>query len=255
LADAPDERIAMGFESQQSCVGELVAGASAYIKRFPPPDGAFDPLGDWKQTFVLWTVNYKAKVGALVLERQKRDAQKFALKVEWHVQQRGYGFHHVSASISCASDALATPLWWRSEVKLPPASEQPLRGDRGVCEASARDGVIVTADAKKPFGDKPLGAWTSNWSLLEAVQRLDGEKAKLQAFTMLDFLDVRKDEQQLSFMGRQKVTCAGKELDLTGYQQVGRGILPYEYWVDENRRLRFVISGSRAYFAVSEDAK
>ncbi len=73
-------------------------------------------------------------------------------------------------------------------------------------DARVNNGVIELSSGRRRFADKPLKDWTCNWSLLEAVQRLGGQKIKPLNFTALDFLETRKDDQTLSYMGAQEVT-------------------------------------------------
>jgi hypothetical protein len=47
--------------------------------------------------------------------------------------------------------------------------------------------------------------------------------------------------------GQTVAVAGGKQLALTGYERIGEGILPYRYWLDEQHRLLFVLSGPRSY--------
>ena len=38
-----------------------------------------------------------------------------------------------------------------------------------------------------------------------------------------------------------------KKISLQRFEQIGHGILPYEYWLDKNHRLVIAVTGPRAY--------
>jgi hypothetical protein len=80
------------------------------------------------------------------------------------------------------------------------------------------------------------------------VQHLRGKDTAPLRFALLEDLDLLKPNHRLSFAETATVKAAGgSELKLTGYEQIGEGVLPFHYWLDEQRRLLFVLSGPRAY--------
>ncbi|MHC4417974.1 MAG: hypothetical protein ACYSU6_05245, partial [Planctomycetota bacterium] len=96
------------------------------------------------------------------------------------------------------------------------------------------------------------GNLTSNWSLFDAVQRLGGKEAPSGSFTMLEDLRLVRGEQRLSFDGEAEFELGGKKMRLYGYHQIGEGILPIHYWLDEEGRLLFALGGVRVYLWHSE---
>jgi ATP synthase F1 gamma subunit len=61
--------------------------------------------------------------------------------------------------------------------------------------------------------------------------------------TLLEEMDLLKRNQRLTFAE----TITFKQLRLTSYEQIGDGVLPFHYWVDERHRVLFVLSGQRSY--------
>jgi hypothetical protein len=109
------------------------------------------------------------------------------------------------------------------------------------------DAVAAQFGSHKRMSKVPA-PFTSNWSLFDAVQRLSGKGAAPLRFAVLEDLDLVKPNQRLTFVeGTSVAVGEGRQLALSGYERIGEGILPYHYWVDEQHRLLFVLSGPRAY--------
>ncbi len=161
-------------------------------------------------------------------------------------------FQHLQANINCTADSLATPNSWQAQSGILDDSGNPI-GDLTVNkDVKVKDGVFEFSGGRRRFADNPLKIWTSNWSLMEAIPRLGGQQTKPLNFTMLDFLDERKDEQVLSYIGTLTITLGGRAAQLQGYQLMGRGILPMEYWLDEHGRLVILLGHERCLLAIEE---
>jgi hypothetical protein len=118
------------------------------------------------------------------------------------------------------------------------------------------------------------GAFTLTWCLFDAVQRLNGAAMTPVRFTLIDrFHNEIKGGQRLGFRGAVTVDLGGKrvwreekrELErgaiyrpvpgredavpttLLAYDHTGRGIVPTVYWVAEQGRLLFLLSGLFGY--------
>ena len=87
---------------------------------------------------------------------------------------------------------------------------------------------------------------TSNWSLLDALQRLAADDTQPLTFDMLEELDLLKPNQRLVRRHATEVELAGQPVRLEGFEQTGRGILPYAYWRDDQSRLLLAVGGMRA---------
>lgn len=214
------------------------------------PTGRFDPNGQWKHTYQIWLVGGgKQRVrGFLRLERASaRGGNSVLLKVDMSVLQAAGAVHHTKATLRCAADSLATPRSWQIESTILDASGKPIEATGVTESASAKDGKIEVTAGTQTFVRKVPQVFTSNWSLFDVVQRLPGKEAKPLEFALLEDLDLVKKRQRLSYWKTMNLELGGKTLRLHGYQQIGNGILPYQYWVDDQRRLLFAISGTRAY--------
>ena len=160
----------------------------------------------------------------------------------------GNGGQQTTATIQCASDALSTPRWWKLESVMRDTAGQEIASTRVVHQATVKGGAIeATLSGRKHSSKTPL-PFTSNWSLFDAVQRMGAKAGEPLRFALLEDLDLLKPNQVLSTAPSQTVEIAGgKQLALAAYERIGEGVLPYRYWLDDQHRLLFVLSGPRSY--------
>ena len=219
------------------------------------PQGSFDFRGQWKNVYRIWLVGRKSS-GFLSIERKPAsDGRSASLSIEMSVLQAAKVVHRTKTEVQCAIDALSTPLEWETRSETLDADLQPIRAAHAGEKAIIKDGkIIVSADGERlGTGKGSTKSWeipasyTSNWSLFDAVQHLPGKDATPLEFVLMEDLDLKKEGQRLSYWKSTKLDIGNETIQLTGYQQIGRGVLPYQYWVDDQHRLLFVISGIRAY--------
>ena len=93
-------------------------------------------------------------------------------------------------------------------------------------------------------------AYTSNWSLFDAVQRLPREAGDPRRFTLLDGGDTLKPNQVLSFYRTADLKNrwqGAPALRVHGFLQIGNGISPQVFWVGDGGELLFLLSGLGAF--------
>jgi hypothetical protein len=209
--------------------------------------GRFAPDGQWKHTYRIWLVN-RRDYGFLSIERSpSSDGRSITLDVEVSVQQAAGTVHRTRSQIQCADDALSTPRSWKIESEILSSALQPTEVTRVREKAQVKGRKLSITTAERSLDREIPAVFTSNWSLFDAVQRLPGNGASTLEFALLEDLDLLKQRQRLSYWQSTELDIGGDSLQLTGYQQIGAGILPYQYWVDDQHRLLFAISGIRAY--------
>ena len=200
---------------------------------FQPPSGAFDPAGDWEHRYGVWVLlpnarnNKSRKMGELSLRRTRAGEAAFDLRVTMTTEQQAATVCKVEASMRCRADVIAAVTEWRLTSEMLDNSGAALADTR--CELRGN-------------GEKDRA---SNWSLLEAVQRVPAASGEVR-FNMLEDLDLLKTDQRLHYRGPAEIDLAGRTLRLHGFEQIGHGILPCDYWRDEQGRLLFAIGGVRA---------
>jgi hypothetical protein len=220
-----------------------LAAVREFLGKFSPPERSFDPHGAWKHGYEIHLNSSAAPVGYLEIAREGS-----ALSVESAVIQSTGAMQQTKARIICAQDALATPRSWQLESVLLDSAGQPVADTRLAHTATVTGGAIEAQIGKHKRTSKVSPPFTSNWSLFDAAQRLPGKGMSPLRFALIEDLDLLKGNQRLSFAEKTEVSVAGgRQLALTGYERIGEGVLPYHYWVDDQHRLLFVLSGPRAY--------
>lgn len=232
------------------------------LKDFSPPRGGFDAEGCWEHTYDVYPVYGKwsewsdKHEGKCKIKREVvAGGDTFLLDVSSKVTflDLGYGKHPTrgqltTARIRCANDALCTLESWELEsVALGGEGEARPLSQMSETGVFAGGRVELTSSEVKTREICVSSNLTSNWSLFDAVQRLGGKEAPSGSFTMLEDLRLVRGEQCLSFDGEAEFELGGKKIRLYGYHQIGEGILPIHYWLDEEGRLLFALGGVRVY--------
>lgn len=206
------------------------------IRQFPPASHGFEPGGSWQQSYRIWTCHgYREdgneNVGALRLERTARAGGTFSLKVQQTVSQTDGLICSIEANIECRENRLASPVQWDVQTGF-------VAGDGGdIAELASRINGQAAAD---------VDGTTCDWCLFELVQRLDYAKGLSLEFDLLEGLDLSKSEQRLTYHGVFPTEIEGVE-HVHRFAQLGRGILPTDYWLDNRHRLLCVTSMNKAY--------
>ncbi|MFC1806626.1 hypothetical protein ACFL09_06590 [Planctomycetota bacterium] len=216
------------------------------LKDFTPPTGAFDPKGAWTNTYHLWLVQGNFGGAALTIRREPK-GDRVRLHVSFDVAEWSGYVRRTKAVLGCKADTLCTPVSWTLESQAHDVSDKPIAGTKLAERGTVGDGILEVRFGSQARKEKVAAPVTSQWSLCDAVQRFPGEGTKPLAFTMLEEMDLVKPDQRLEFREEKDFKVGDTTLHLRGYQQIGWGILPWQYWVDDQRRLLFAFSGVRAY--------
>lgn len=243
---APDDSDEVLSEGQARPYGTL-ASVRWFLDRFSPPLESFNPRANWVLTYALWLEDAKKAAGYLELRREA-SGSGLSLQVESAVLQTTGVIQSTKAKIFCAEDALCTPHSWQLESCILSHSGDPVASTQLTYTAVVnKDAIQAEFGARKRVRQVPV-PFTSNWSLFEMVQRMSNNRGTPLRFALLEDLDLLKPRQTLSVLEKTTVpTAGGRFLSLDCYEQIGEGVLPCHYWVDQQHRLLFVLSGTRAY--------
>ena len=240
-----------------------------HLKDFSPPTGTFDPEGSWEHTYDVypvygkwseWTEKHR---GQCRIKRQVLPGEDtFRLDVSSEVTflDYGHGMHPTktqltTAGIRCANNVLATPQSWKLESVALDEKKKPRPLSKMSESAVFVSGIIKLTPPKGPSRKIYVSPnLTSNWSLFDAVQRLHNKVPPTTDFEMLEDLRLPRANQRLTSDGPIDIELGGKTIRLYGFHQIGDGILPIHYWLDEQGRLLFALGGVRAYLWRSEGA-
>ena len=219
------------------------------IRRLPPAPKDFRPDGQWTGTYRIWTCHGYGKsgnedFGVLRIARSVGRGQTATLKVDRTLVTTGPLRHVTQAKIVCGPGPLGSPVAWEV-VNRVIGPDGKVRNELGrVAKARIRNGLIEITTGGRTFSRPGSTRLVSDWGLFDAVQRLPLDARSVLEFDVLEGLDLLKKDHRLSYAGAD--TRPGAPT-LHRFCQIGPGVLPYEYWLDEAHRLLVVVTGSRAY--------
>jgi hypothetical protein len=215
----------------------------------PPPSEGFDSSKDWQQSYTMFDLEGQGvMVGEFFLERKATKRETFALTVQ--IQRHGNSgysqFQH--AEIQCKTDALATPVSWIYDTKMAlKPNDTPYLKSGKRSSAVVSGGVLAIRDGLRIRNSTIDGPYASEWALLEAVQRLPAEKMGEMNYTLIHGFDTVQPGHRIFYGGKVQVDLQSGPANLTCYCDLGSGVLPVAYWVDEYHRLLFICAGLRVY--------
>jgi hypothetical protein len=145
----------------------------------------------------------------------------------------------VDAQVRCEDDALASlrdyNLSWECRAPGTPAVDY-VRRESGRVGAGTWS-VVSTGGTEKRSINSRL---TARWLLFDRVRHLSATDGWRESFDMLDDFSSLRRNQMLRFCGRATLEVGGCPLPLRFYEQLGEGILPTHYAVDDQNRTLFV---------------
>jgi hypothetical protein len=258
------------------------------LESFKPPTGPFDSQGPWRATYGIYTMPGQAgRAGEMRLARATPVNNSFSLRFRYDKNLVGGARQVTEATIQCANDALATPSRWTLDAVTLDHAGKPMPGTHikksGKATPTAESGglpINPEVELQDDSGTRNLtipGPYAINWALFEAVQRLPRNPGEPLHFTMVDHFDQPKPNQTLAYRSEEQVllgmrtveekqteqlekgritrTVQKQEGGTAGrfhtFHQLGHGIVPWVYWLDEQGRLLIASSGLEAYIAES----
>ena len=221
------------------------------LGKYTPPEGTFVPGAAWTQTYGVYTLAGRKpggrRIGELELRRTVDGRGGVAIHVHYDRSLTGGAQKTVGTIHTRVDDTLNQPGTWNFQTQLLDAAGKPIARTGQTKTGKIVAGVVQITDAAGTRQHKVPGRCAMNWGLFDAVQRLGGEKTKPLAFTLIDHFDQVKPEYTLSYRKMLDVPVGKRKIRLTAYDQLGRGNVPWVYWVDPRGRLLFVVAGLEAY--------
>ncbi len=237
-----EEKIMAKKKSSRTIVGTpltpVLLGELKALGKLPQTPADFKPDGNWVNSYRICTCHgYRESgnqdVGSLRIERlADRANETFTLKVNQRINQTDGLTNIVDVVVKCRNNQLASPTQWE-------VSSRFIGADgREIAKLQSKDSSATT---------ESVGRKTSDWCLFELVQRLKFDKSIDLAFELLEGLSIAKQDQRLKYRGAETAKLGDRQARLHCFSQIGRGILPTEYWLDDNHRLLIVCSMNKAY--------
>ena len=222
------------------------------LSKSPPSSEDFKPDGNWVNTYRIWTCHgYRQSgnqnVGFVRLKRIPDSDKAFALNVHQEVVETDGMLNVIDADIKCLNNELASPVQCNltSRIIGPDRKQRP---ELGTEEKVLINGNVMSVETGgHTFKRKVSSQLACDWCLFDAIQRLKISKEPALAFDMLEGLSLLKKDQRLSYRGLYPMKIGGENIPLHCFVQLGSGILPCEYWLDDHHRLLAVTSMNKAY--------
>ena len=207
------------------------------LEEFPSTPADFKPDGNWVNRYRIWTCHgYRESgnenVGSLRITRRVDSKETFVLELRQEIVQTDEMTNVIEGTIRCRKNQLASPVEWKLSSRF--------KGPEGkiISELGCRNHGVATESAIGTAGD---------WCLFEAVQRLAFDKKSSLKFDLLEGMSLSKLGHRLFYRRAYPMKTDGQSIPLHCFGQLGSGILPYEYWLDNHHRLLAVISMNKAY--------
>jgi len=222
------------------------------VDRIALPEEAFDASGSWQSRFGVYsTVGNGSRVGQLSLQRVVKPGGRVLLDMKYEKTHLG-GRQQITAKIHLpAHSRLSTPSDWSFRAHVLDASGRVFENTRIKKSVVVNSGTMTVHDASGSTEIPLQGEYALNWALFDAVGRLPAERMTRARFTLIDHFDQVKPDHVLSFRTTTDVTIGGRARRLHAYDQLGRGIVPWVWWVDEDGRLLAAVSGLETYLRES----
>jgi len=219
------------------------------LEGFAAPAGEFDPAGSWKHLYRLWLVapSWHQYRGFFELSRTAGEGSIGLAMNRSILLSQHPAFHDTTIQLTCSPDVLCTPRSWELNAVTRDIQSKPIEVSRVEEKASVDGGTIGIERNGRTLKRTVPTPFTTDVSLLEAVGRLPGAATKPLEFALLQDMDELKPGHKLSYREEKTFEVNGASLKLRCYQELGQGILPYLYYVDEHGRLLFAISAVRSY--------
>jgi len=207
---------------------------------------------NWKFNYLSWTCHGYEKFknkdsGLLTIERKNNSSDDgFDLIIHQKTVNTDGIVNVVDAIISCNNDTLSTPLHWEMKSRFTDVHGK-IRPELTLIRKAYIEGDVIHFNSNKCKSTKKIkNRISSDWCLFDAVQRLPFENFPEIKFDTFEALYRFKPNQTLRFRDDFKQTIKGN-IELKCFTQIGEGVLPYEFWVDENHKPLIVITFSRVY--------
>ncbi len=220
---------------------------------WPPAPERVSPDGNWVHTYRIWTCHGftdrgNSNPGVIRIERVAGAAEQFfTLNVRQRVVHVGDIVHELRARIECRNDRLASPQKWSLTSRFFESNGKEREGlvvqEQGRC----RDERVVRTINGRAREMTVSAQTTADWCLFEALQRWPLRRGESPAFDVLEGLSVHRPGHRITYRGQETIERSGKPLKLHRFSQLGQGMLPYDYWLDDARRLVLAATLSRVY--------
>lgn len=223
------------------------------LANWPPASERFSPDGNWVHTYRIWTCHGytdrgNSNRGVIRIQRVAGAAEElFTLNVRQRVVHLGDIVHELRARIECRNDQLGSPEKWSLTSRFLEHGGKEQEALRLREQGRCREGRVERTINGRAREMSVSARTTSDWCLFEASQRWLLRRGESPAFDVLEGLSVHRPGHRVAYRGQETIERNGEPLKLHRFSQLGQGMLPYDYWLDDARRLLLAATLSRVY--------
>lgn len=228
---------------------------------YSPDEKSFDRTKEWINHYRIWTCHgYRESgnlnVGFLRLQRGVTGPDKrFELQIHQELKNEGGTYNRVLAKIDCLDADLSCPVKWDYTSVIQDDDGKEDKSLTVNIKGEISGGKIKWVRNGIPSEMICDGHPSCDWCVYETIQRRAKQFAGNMTFDMLEGLERLKPGQQLLDRGKTNVKIGDSTRQLHRIDQVGTGILPFEYWIDESSRLCLMSSMNKVYILDTQKKK
>ncbi len=220
------------------------------LANFVPPDEKFNPDGEYSLSYKLLSMAGGGAGGhAGDLSFHKNPISKNEAVMDLNYTKFGVSCKQkFTAEIRFKTNELDSPIKYKYESKLVDMKGKLFENSELSKFATLKNNSVEIVCKNKKRKTKSQNPFALSWLLFDAVQKLPRKKFDPLKFTLIDHFDQIKPDNRISFHGSIVIDIPKKKnLKLHVYDQLGDGIVPIIYYVDDSGRLLFVVSGIEVY--------
>lgn len=236
---------------------KLLQQMEAFTEFPDTPD--FEPNGDWVNFYKVWSSkgylidDDNMTNGFIRIERISgaQSDDPFQLIIDKEVVDDEGITNTIHAEIECENDQLARLREWKITSSFT-ENKNSLIPDCDIVETAIKKGTqLEIRRGEETLITEVAEPLTADCCIFELVQRLAFQASVSVKFNLFEGLNKLKHDQSLSYRGTDTIELDNGTRLLHCFQQLGKGVLPYEYWLDKNHRLMVATTLSRAYILTS----
>jgi len=222
------------------------------LEQWLPPDDPFNPAGEWVLHYARHALIPERngtpggnQVGSLHIQ-QKHKGDTLHLQVS-EVEKDRLTTLTTKAGISCSKDVLMTPQRWSLSCNWQTPLEVVKTSEFDQQHKGRIENKEIIFVGKNQHSIPAPERWTSNWNLFAAIQKMPFTPDKTYSFDLLESLDLLKPGQRIIYSGIHAVRLGSQTIDLHVFEQTGRGVMPWHWWLDNQHRVILAAGNRRAY--------
>lgn len=216
----------------------------------------FAAHGDWEHVYRLYSLapGVLAKKGHVTVQRRAGEQGEVSLHVRIEREAQSNTSYFVDTQLTCIHDTLCTPQHFTTANKMAAAYEaSPLPFTAIEKQGLFQQGQLELRSGRQAIRFPLTVPYTFKWCLFDAVQQLADPNLDPIRFSLIDENDQIWPDQVLRFYRRVSLENEHGTQTLTALEHVGPGVIPFVFWIDEQGRLLFVMTGIEAYVLIQEN--